>query len=141
VLFCSACCCSIGDTEVPAAYTVNLGAHTAAAVAAGQDFTCAILDDSSVKCWGLNFLTAGVTTEYGQLGTGNQDNLLMPSSTPVDLGSGRTAKAIAAGRAHVCVVSAAFALKNIRIQCVKQAVQVIASCLKRPTACEQAVLS
>jgi hypothetical protein len=41
-IFCPSvmCCCSIGDTETPAAYTVDLGARTAAAVAAGQEFTC-----------------------------------------------------------------------------------------------------
>jgi Regulator of chromosome condensation (RCC1) repeat len=75
--------------------------------------TGAILDNGGVKCWGTNSQTAGVTTQYGQLGTGNQENLLMPAATPVNLGAGRTAKAIAAGRAHVCVVSV-----YIQVHCV-----------------------
>ena len=43
---------------------VNLGSgRTAKAIAAGTEFTCAILDNSTVKCWGFN--------QYGQLGLGD----------------------------------------------------------------------
>ena len=40
---------------------INLGTgRTATAIAAGNHHNCAILDNSSVKCWGYNYL--------GQLG-------------------------------------------------------------------------
>jgi E3 ubiquitin-protein ligase HERC3 len=45
---------------------INLGTgRTATAIAAGQEHTCAILDNASVKCWGSNY--------YGQLGIDNND--------------------------------------------------------------------
>ena len=56
---------TIGDNETPAtAGPVDLGGgHTAAAISAGNFFTCAQLDDASVRCWGFN--------GQGQLGYGN----------------------------------------------------------------------
>lgn len=42
---------------------VLLGEHRALGVAAGQSHTCAILDDGTLKCWGLN--------SAGQLGLGD----------------------------------------------------------------------
>ena len=71
--------------------SVNLGTgRTAIAVAALREYTCAILDDGSIKCWGLD--------GSGQLGNGNSlNNQNSPPSTPVDLGTGRTAVAIDGG--------------------------------------------
>jgi len=44
--------------------TVDLGAgRTARAISAGDSHTCAVLDNTSVKCWGKN--------ESGQLGLGD----------------------------------------------------------------------
>jgi alpha-tubulin suppressor-like RCC1 family protein len=71
-------------------------------VSAGYEHACALLDDKSVKCWGGNW--------YGQLGLGDKkyrgdgpgemgDNL-----PTVDLGTGRTATAIATGAHHTCVI-------------------------------------
>ncbi|MBK9263491.1 MAG: hypothetical protein IPM54_27255 [Polyangiaceae bacterium] len=46
---------------------VNLGTgKTALALTAGHSFTCAVLDDNSVKCWGRG--------TYGQLGLGDKNN-------------------------------------------------------------------
>ena len=70
---------------------VNLGAgRTAKAVAAGSSHTCAILDDGTLKCWGYN--------NFGQLGYGDKASRNAPDATEVvNLGPGRTAKAVAAG--------------------------------------------
>jgi len=82
---------------------VDLGTgRTATAIAAGGYHTCALLDDKSVKCWGYNNngqLGIGDTKDrgdaYGEMG----DNL-----PAVDLGTGRTATAIAAGGYHTCAL-------------------------------------
>ena len=81
--------------------TVGLGpGRTARAITAGASHTCAVLDDGSVRCWGLN--------DTGQLGTGNRvsigDNEAPGSVAPVNLGPGRTAVAISAGGDHTCAV-------------------------------------
>lgn len=83
--------------------TVNLGTgRTAKAIAASGGFSCAILDTGAVKCWGGN--------TYGNLGVGDTSHRgdsagEMGDALPsVELGTGRTAAAIAAGAAHVCVI-------------------------------------
>lgn len=81
---------------------VNLGAgRTATDIALGSSFSCALLDTGDVKCWGLN--------GNGQLGYDDftaRGNTLgsMASLSTVNLGVGRTAKAISAGSGHVCVI-------------------------------------
>jgi hypothetical protein len=92
----------IGDNETPGSVgPVNLGAgRTAVAISAGDDHTCAVLDNGAVRCWGSN--------SDGQLGypsTGNVGDDETPDSLgPVDIGSGRTAVAIAAGALHACAL-------------------------------------
>jgi alpha-tubulin suppressor-like RCC1 family protein len=81
---------------------VNLGAgRTAIAIANGDTFACALLDDQSVKCWGRN--------SYGQLGQGNtasvgstQDS--MTNLAPVNLGTNAKAKAISARGYTACAL-------------------------------------
>jgi alpha-tubulin suppressor-like RCC1 family protein len=80
--------------------TVDLGT-TAKAISAGDSHTCAILDNSQVKCWGDNY--------YGQLGQGDNINRgygsnQMGSLNPVNLGSERTAKSITTGTGYTCVI-------------------------------------
>ena len=93
---------TIGDDETPgSAGPVNLGSgRTAVAISAGGGHTCALLDDGSVRCWGFG--------GDGRLGYGNRqavgDDETPGSVGPVDLGAGRTAKAISAGRDHTCAV-------------------------------------
>ena len=112
---------SIGDavTIEPAADTGVVDAHIdspgdlfpsdggrvpyhAIAVATGEYHACALLDDHRVKCWGDNYL--------GQLGLGDTRNRGDDSSTmgdnlpTVDLGTGRTATAIAASRYASCAI-------------------------------------
>jgi len=90
---------AMGD-DLPA---VKLGTgRTAKAITAGEYHTCALLDDSSVKCWGYN--------GYGQLGQGDTASRGYSSSDlgdtlkPIDLGTGRTATRVVAGYYSTCVV-------------------------------------
>ncbi len=84
---------------------VSLGiGRTARAVAASYLHTCALLDDRSLKCWGSNssgMLGLGDTANRGD-GIGKMGDSL----PPVDLGTGRTAVAIGAGRwsSHTCAI-------------------------------------
>jgi hypothetical protein len=78
--------------------TVDLGTgRTAVAIAAGQDGTCAILDDGSLKCWGIPSLNGtgsskDVGDEPGEMG----DDL-----SPLDFG-GRKAVNVAMGWVVAC---------------------------------------
>ncbi len=91
---------SIGDDETPDAVgPVDLGpGRTAVAVAAGANHSCAILDNGSVRCWGF--------ARNGRLGYANTNDIgddETPGSVPpVDLGAGRTARAITAGGESTC---------------------------------------
>ena len=76
--------------------TSNLGTgRTAVAISSGWRQTCAILDDASVSCWGLN--------NYGQLGDGTTTNRNTPTQTS-SLGANRGAVAISSGGVHTCAV-------------------------------------
>lgn len=72
------------------------------ALSAGAFFTCALLGDGRVKCWGDN--------NHGQLGLGDtkvrgDEPGEMGAGLPaVDLGGGQKAVAIAAGSLHACAV-------------------------------------
>ena len=93
---------TIGDDETPGSVApVNVGAgRTATALALGHFHSCALLDNGAVRCWGF-----GVN---GRPGYGNTESVgddESPGSVaPVDLGGGRTAKAITAGGAHSCAL-------------------------------------
>ena len=89
----------MGDDLEP----VNLGeGRIAKAIATGENHTCAILDNSDVKCWGRN--------NEGQLGLGDTNdrgdasNEMGNNLPKVNLGASRTAKAIAAGGNHTCAI-------------------------------------
>ncbi|MEN9579939.1 MAG: hypothetical protein RJA70_2948 [Pseudomonadota bacterium] len=90
--------------------TADLGTgRTAVAVTADGDQTCARLDNGAAKCWGnssvLQFGPGGTALrgdEAGEMG----DNL-----PALDLGTGRTAVALAAGVYHTCALLDDGALK------------------------------
>jgi len=78
------------------------GRGAAATLAAGNQHTCALLSTDTVKCWGRN--------DSGQLGYGDTNNRgdnagEMSDLLPVvDLGTGITASAVAAGDFHSCAL-------------------------------------
>ena len=88
------------DTNEPSSTAIDLGSgRTAVAVSAGYSHTCAILDNGDLKCWGKN--------NEGQLGDGGYQLVhrhQAPSSTAIDLGTGRTAVAVSAGSTHTCAI-------------------------------------
>jgi alpha-tubulin suppressor-like RCC1 family protein len=75
---------------------------TAKSVSAGYQYTCAVLSDDTIKCWGYN--------NYGQLGQGNTDNIgdgageMGDFLVAVDLGTGLTAKSVKCGEYHTCAI-------------------------------------
>jgi len=83
--------------------SVDLGTgRTAKALATRENSTCALLDDNSVKCWGIN--------QYGALGLGDREDRgdepgeMGDALPPVDLGTGRTAMALTVGGIHACAL-------------------------------------
>lgn len=80
---------------------VDLGTgRTAKQIDAGDDHTCALLDDDSVKCWGYGGrLGVGDPNHRGSVAGGMGDAL-----PAVALGAGRTARRISAGGYHTCAI-------------------------------------
>lgn len=102
----------IGDTNDRGDGTGEMGANlsaidfgtnkTATAIAVGAESACAILNLGEVKCWGRNNdgeLGQGNTTDLGDGGTPS-----IAAAPAVDLGTGKTAKSIAAGDEYFCAV-------------------------------------
>ncbi len=80
-------------TNSPVPVTVAHLDGQATAVVAGGRHTCALLEDSNVRCWGYN--------AFGQLGNDSTTN----SSTPVTVTNlGGRATAITAGWGHTCAL-------------------------------------
>ena len=82
------------------------GIRTATAITAANDHTCAVLSDSTARCWGYNI--------DGQLGNGTSeawDSEVQVLSTPVPVKAIRTATAISGGL-HTCAV-----LSHGRVTC------------------------
>jgi hypothetical protein len=75
--------------------------RTAVSLTCGAQFTCVVMDDGNVKCWGNNAggaLGQDNTYTYGKF-AGDMEKLI-----PVDLGEDRTAVGINAGSSHVCAI-------------------------------------
>jgi len=75
---------------------------TETTMSSGGDHLCAILDDSSLQCWGDN--------SFGQLGDGTTTDRL--TMTEVGLDAARTAVSISSGKDHTCSI-----LDNGELQC------------------------
>ena len=91
----------VSTTQNSPIQTANLsesedgGDRTAVEISSGDFFTCAILDDGSISCWGR-----GGT---GRLGHGSTSDVSQPTQTS-SLGPGRTAVAISTGYGHACAI-------------------------------------
>ncbi len=72
--------------------SVSPVAQPITALSAGDGFTCAVLADKTVKCWGRN--------NAGQLGNGS----MMDSFRPVQVTGITTAVSVSAGYEHACAV-------------------------------------
>ena len=68
----------------------------ATAITAGQDHTCALLDNGSVACWGNN--------DYGQIGVGTTAGAVSIPTLTSPFGANRSAVAITAGSYHTCAL-------------------------------------
>jgi alpha-tubulin suppressor-like RCC1 family protein len=94
---------SVDAVRTPVRVTLPAG-RRATFVAAGGNFTCALLDNGTVSCWGLD--------NAGQLGNGDTTNLPQYSpGTPLTMPEG-FATAIATGGSHVCA-----SLSTQRVTC------------------------
>ena len=85
--------------NIPSA-PINLGGK-AVAISLGREHSCAVLENGEVKCWGANY--------SGQLGTGNNTSLNIPSAA-INLGG--KAVAISLGIVHSCAI-----LENGELKC------------------------
>lgn len=97
-------CYSGGTTCVATLANLDLGAgRTAVDVTTEYQTTCVILDNGTLKCWGLN--------NYGQLGTGDTTNrchtggsTCISSLPAIDLGVGRTALKVQTSGIRTCAI-------------------------------------
>ena len=64
---------STTDRTIPTQTTSSLTARTGVGLSSGVTHVCALLDDATVKCWGLN--------DYGQLGDGTTTDRNTPGQT------------------------------------------------------------
>ncbi len=93
----------------PSAVPVVPVSYPATQISGGFAHTCAVLktqnaSTGSLKCWGAN--------NSGCLGLGHESQVSPPSSTFVDLGTGRTATYVSAGANFTCAV-----LDNGTVKC------------------------
>lgn len=85
------------NTNSPNPVFVDLPTNeTPAEIGAGWWHTCALMESGDVYCWGDG--------TYGQIGDGTTSNYNRPVNT-VDLPTGRTAKTLAVGEHHACVIA------------------------------------
>ncbi|NVB41840.1 hypothetical protein G6O69_28670 [Pseudenhygromyxa sp. WMMC2535] len=91
---------SYGDDETLADLE-GLGLSSVIDVQLGDFYTCALLEDGTVSCWGANL--------RGQLGYGNATKLTSPGGS---LSLGGAAVELAAGERHACVL-----LENHDLRC------------------------
>ena len=62
----------------------------------GEHFTCALLENQGIKCWGDN--------SFGQLGLGKTSNHQLLPDHPIDFGTTARVIDISAGHHHACAI-------------------------------------
>lgn len=101
----------IGDDEPPSATGVVSLGRPSVAIAAGGGSTCALLDDGTLMCWGVN--------SYGELGYGST-HCIGADDVPSDFGAiavGGSAVQVSVGDGHACAL-----LVDASIRCWGEAV-------------------
>jgi alpha-tubulin suppressor-like RCC1 family protein len=83
------------NRSVPALVS-NLAGLTVVAIGAGQNHTCAVISDGTLRCWGWN--------GYGQLGDGSNNNN-RPTPVTVQGLAGVSIAAVSGGWGHTCAVT------------------------------------
>jgi cysteine-rich repeat protein len=90
---------------------IDLGkGRTATAMGLGGFHTCAVLDNGSIKCWGLN--TSGQLGQGDTKSRGDQPGQMGDNLDPVPLGTGRLVTAAAAAESTTCAL-----LNNGTVKC------------------------
>ena len=80
---------------------IDLGTgRTAVSLAAGENHTCALLDNGAIKCWGEN--SSGQLGQEDRTQRGDDFGEMGDNLPVVDLGTGRTALSLVTGRDHTC---------------------------------------
>src|SRR5947199_1360380 len=97
------------STFNPTPVTVS-GITTAVAISAGGWYTCALLQDGTVRCWGDN--TCGELGNGAVLVSPSPTSPVTPTPTPVTVSGITTAVAIEAGVFHMCAI-----LRDGTLQC------------------------
>ena len=101
-------------TSVPVSVTniTNAAITNVAAISAGLFHTCALIKDSTIKCWGGNY-SGQLGNSTDRLGNNNPSAIVNnPSATPVKVTDITDATAIAAGDSHTCAL-----IKDSTIKC------------------------
>lgn len=93
-----------GAISMTALTPINFSGLKVIQVAAGQDTTCAVLENGTARCWGWN--------TYGISGLGNTTDILEPLSNTINLGTGLLVKKIS-----ISLESACATLSNGRVKC------------------------
>lgn len=105
--------CDDGNTADGDGCTPNCR-HPAAPVAAGDHFTCAVLVDGTLKCWGKREAPGG----YPGLGDWSGESPWRANNSPIlPLGTGRTTIFVTASRGHYWDHHACALLDNGQLKC------------------------
>ncbi len=81
--------------------TVDLGFASAVSISAGAAHTCVVLDNSSVKCWGMGDARLGIS---GAGNRGDSPGEMGDTLPAVSFATGRTGKMVSAGQSRTCAV-------------------------------------
>jgi alpha-tubulin suppressor-like RCC1 family protein len=96
VLFVTGVVVGSGAGMAPAQATGDIAIFPTTQIAAGGQHTCALISDGRVTCWGAG--------SDGQLGTGNNNDSLIPVEVSGGALANKTVTQIAAGGQHACAL-------------------------------------